>query len=100
MDDIEPQGMIMERKSLQNSDGKSDKFWTITLTGSQYTVQYGRVGTTGQSQTKTFMTIHQGHGLVSIQSRGIAQQTKFALLLSPGSDDPFPKLGGELIGVR
>jgi predicted DNA-binding WGR domain protein len=44
----------MERRSLQYTDAKSDKFWTITLEGKSHTVQYGRVGTTGQSQTKEF----------------------------------------------
>jgi predicted DNA-binding WGR domain protein len=44
----------MERRSLQYTDAKSDKFWTITLEGLSHTVQYGRVGTTGQLQTKEF----------------------------------------------
>ena len=35
-------------------DGRSDKFWEITLSGSTHTVRYGRVGTEGQSATKEF----------------------------------------------
>ena len=35
-------------------DGKSNKFWNVELDGSQYVVRFGRVGTTGQQQTKEF----------------------------------------------
>ncbi|MGB8699183.1 MAG: DUF4132 domain-containing protein [Thermosynechococcaceae cyanobacterium] len=47
-------GRAMERRSLRYTDAKSDKFWTITLEGISHTVEYGRMGTTGQSQTKEF----------------------------------------------
>jgi len=36
------------------SDGKSHKFWKITLDGSSHTVHFGRVGTDGQTRTKSF----------------------------------------------
>jgi predicted DNA-binding WGR domain protein len=35
-------------------DEKSHKFWDIETNGTDLTVQYGKVGTTGQSQTKQF----------------------------------------------
>ncbi|PWV46476.1 WGR domain-containing protein [Chitinophaga sp. S165] len=35
-------------------DEKSNKFWDIETNGTDLTVQYGKVGTTGQSQTKHF----------------------------------------------
>jgi uncharacterized protein (TIGR02996 family) len=35
-------------------DGKSHKFWNIELTGTSFTVTYGKVGTKGQTQTKSF----------------------------------------------
>lgn len=34
--------------------GGSEKFWEIHQEGDQYTVRYGKIGTNGQSQTKTF----------------------------------------------
>ena len=34
--------------------GKSRKFWEITVAGTQYTVRFGRLGTKGQTVTKTF----------------------------------------------
>jgi uncharacterized protein (TIGR02996 family) len=36
------------------SDAKSHKFWNIELQGNSFTVTYGRQGTAGQTQTKTF----------------------------------------------
>ena len=42
------------RKHLKYIDGSSDKFWQIEVNGSEYTVTYGRNGTSGTSQTKTF----------------------------------------------
>ena len=35
-------------------DGSSSKFWDITLDGSSFTVVYGKIGTAGTTQTKTF----------------------------------------------
>ena len=34
--------------------GSSSKFWEITLSGDRYSVRFGRIGTTGQEQTKAF----------------------------------------------
>lgn len=44
------------KKHLQYIDGTSDKFWQIETTGNSYTVVYGRNGTSGQTQTKSFET--------------------------------------------
>lgn len=35
-------------------DGTSNKFWEIDVEGEAYTVRYGRIGTDGQTKTKTF----------------------------------------------
>ena len=34
-------------------DDKSQKFWEITVSGSDVTVRYGRIGSDGQSKTKS-----------------------------------------------
>ena len=34
--------------------GSSQKYWEISLSGNSFTVRFGRIGTVGQSQTKTF----------------------------------------------
>ena len=35
-------------------EGKSSKFWEIELNGDSFDVRWGRIGTNGQSQTKSF----------------------------------------------
>jgi predicted DNA-binding WGR domain protein len=44
----------MFSRQLIYQDGKSNKFWNIYLSGDTYTVQFGRIGTQGQQQTKRF----------------------------------------------
>jgi predicted DNA-binding WGR domain protein len=45
---------LMARREFQFQDGSSDKFWVIDLKGKSFTVQFGRTGTAGQTQTKAF----------------------------------------------
>jgi predicted DNA-binding WGR domain protein len=35
-------------------EGKSSKFWEIAVNGHEHTVRFGRIGSNGQSQTKSF----------------------------------------------
>ena len=42
------------KRELVYMDAKSSKFWNIELAGNSYTVKYGRIGTEGQSLTKSF----------------------------------------------
>lgn len=42
----------MERYEF--SEGSSDKFWEVEVSGCDLTVRYGRIGTQGQSKEKTF----------------------------------------------
>jgi uncharacterized protein (TIGR02996 family) len=41
-------------RTFQLSDSTSHKFWNIDVKGNSFTVTYGKIGTAGQSQTKTF----------------------------------------------
>jgi predicted DNA-binding WGR domain protein len=41
-------------RTFEHRDGRSHKFWTIDLQGDRFTVTFGRSGTAGQTQTKTF----------------------------------------------
>ncbi len=43
-------------RTFQYSDAKSHKFWNIAVSGSSFTVTYGKVGSAGQSKTKSFPT--------------------------------------------
>ncbi len=40
-------------RTFQYSDAKSHKFWNIEVSGNGFTVIYGKIGTAGQTQTKT-----------------------------------------------
>ena len=44
------------KRELVYMDAKSSKFWNIKLSGNSHTVTFGRIGTNGQSATKTFPT--------------------------------------------
>ncbi len=41
-------------RRFEFSDDKSNKFWEVTVEGSDVIVHFGRIGTQGQTQTKTF----------------------------------------------
>jgi uncharacterized protein (TIGR02996 family) len=43
-------------RTFQYSDEKSHKFWTIEVQGTSFTVTYGKIGTAGQTQTKSWPT--------------------------------------------
>ena len=49
----EPAG---ETRRFELSDGASAKFWEITVTGSAFAVRFGKIGTNGQTQVKSFAT--------------------------------------------
>ena len=44
----------MSRREFHFKEGTSQKFWAIEVKGSGFTVQFGRLGTAGQTQTKEF----------------------------------------------
>lgn len=41
-------------RRFELAEGSSNKFWEITIDASSYSVRYGRIGTNGQTQTKSF----------------------------------------------
>ena len=43
----------MAARYFELIDGKSQKFWEITVSGSDVTVRFGRIGSDGQSKTKS-----------------------------------------------
>ena len=44
----------MSRREFQFTEGSSNKFWAITALGKKFTVEFGRIGTKGQTQEKQF----------------------------------------------
>jgi predicted DNA-binding WGR domain protein len=49
-------GGRIPRREYQLVEGSAKKFWAIELDGTTHTVQFGRIGTAGQTQTKKFKT--------------------------------------------
>jgi predicted DNA-binding WGR domain protein len=42
------------KRRFEFREGHSSKFWEIEVTGTDHTVRFGRIGTSGQSQSKSF----------------------------------------------
>ncbi len=49
-------GRSLSRREFLLDDGRARKFWNIELDGATHTVRFGRAGSAGQTQTKTFAT--------------------------------------------
>ncbi len=46
--------LVLPRREYQLIEGTSAKFWAIEVLDDSYTVQFGRIGTAGQTQVKEF----------------------------------------------
>ena len=44
------------KREFECNDGPSSKFWNIELTGEEYSIQFGKTGTKGQTRSKSFDT--------------------------------------------
>jgi predicted DNA-binding WGR domain protein len=44
-------------RRFEYAEGQSAKFWEISIEGGDVTVRFGRLGTQGQSQTKSFADV-------------------------------------------
>ena len=44
----------MNTRRFEFVEGTSSKFWEVTTDGREVTVRYGRIGSNGQTQTKSF----------------------------------------------
>lgn len=42
------------KRRFEFSEGNSNKFWEIVVNGTEVNVQFGRIGTPGQSNAKSF----------------------------------------------
>src|SRR5262245_26755509 len=63
----------MSTREFEFRDGSSDKFWKITLDGKATTVNFGRRGTNGQTQTKEWAS---GDEAKKNYDKLIAEKTK------------------------
>lgn len=77
----------MSRREFQLSEGSSNKFWAITVDGSEFTVEFGRLGTKGQTQTKKFASDAAAQ---QAADKLIAEKTKKGYQEVGGSPSPAP----------
>jgi predicted DNA-binding WGR domain protein/very-short-patch-repair endonuclease len=55
-------------------DGKSSKFWELTIGDHEYTVRYGRIGSKGQCRTKSFDSHEETHHAAAKAMQGKMQK--------------------------
>jgi predicted DNA-binding WGR domain protein len=77
----------MSRREFQFSEGSSNKFWAITVEGQEFTVEFGRVGTKGQTQTKQFASDAAAQ---QAADKLIAEKTKKGYREVGASSSPSP----------
>ncbi len=70
---------------LEFSDGKSHKFWEVSVEGASHTVRYGKIGTDGRTSTKEFGS--EAEATASAEKL-IQQKTKKGY--APAGDAPTP----------
>lgn len=85
-------------------EGKSSKFWEVEVSGSDLTVRYGRIGTSGQRKSKTFADAtaakremdklvkeKTGKGYLKIDGQNIASPNTAQSLSVPVTPTPVRK---------
>lgn len=60
----------MELRYFELSDDKSSKFWEISAQGTEVTTRWGRIGTAGQTKTKTYDTAQMALAAASKAAAG------------------------------
>ncbi len=77
--------LTMTKREFTLSDGKSDKFWNIEINGNEFTVNYGKTGASGQSQTKIFDDDETAR---KAADKLVAEKTKKGYKLKKATLDP------------
>jgi predicted DNA-binding WGR domain protein len=54
-------GALATTRHFTSNEGGANKFWETSVSGSELTVRFGRIGTRGQVQSKTFPTPDAAH---------------------------------------
>jgi predicted DNA-binding WGR domain protein len=87
----------MSRREFQLSEGSSNKFWAITVDGKEFTVEFGRLGTKGQTQTKKFASDAAAR---EAADKLIAEKTKKGYREVGGAAPPAPPLASAPIKAK
>jgi len=81
----------MSTREFEFRDGSSDKFWKITLDGKATTVNFGRRGASGQTQTKKWASPDEAR---KNHDKLIAEKTKKGYVESKGKANGTAKGNG------
>jgi predicted DNA-binding WGR domain protein len=99
----------MSTREFEFKDGASDKFWSITLEGDAFVVNFGRRGTTGQTQTKKWASPDEARRnyeklIAEKTKKGYVEKTASSSGAAPRPEprtplpDPLPAARGEGTG--
>jgi predicted DNA-binding WGR domain protein len=92
----------MSERMFEFVDGTSSKFWAITVTGESHTVRYGKIGTAGQTKSKTFASdaaaqkdadklIHEKTGKGYVEKTSDTSPTPITKATKPTKAKPEPE---------
>ncbi len=85
----------MSDRVFEFVEGTSSKFWAVAVSGDTHTVRYGKIGTAGQSKTKTFAdaaaALHDAGKLVAEKTgKGYVETTAGTPAPTPAVAKPKP----------
>ena len=69
-------GVLVKPHHLEFLQGRPSKFWEVSRSGNTMTLRWDRIGSTGQSKTKTFANEQAAADVISVI---IGEQTAEAL---------------------
>jgi predicted DNA-binding WGR domain protein len=72
-------------RRFELSEGKSNKFWEISLEGSAFTVRYGKIGSAGTTQTKSWPSAAKAR---AEHDKLVAEKLKKGYVESGAEKDP------------
>jgi predicted DNA-binding WGR domain protein len=78
-------GERIPRREYQFVEGSSQKFWAIELDGTKHTIQFGRIGTAGQTQSKEFKTAAEAR---KAYEKLVHEKIKKGYRRVPGAEPP------------
>jgi predicted DNA-binding WGR domain protein len=91
-------------RRFECQEGTANKFWEVEVDGTELTVQYGPIGTTGKTQTKSFASadearaeaeklvsrkLRKGYVEVAGAAGSIPKRVKLAMPAGPMTEDVF-----------
>lgn len=77
----------------ENTEGTSNRFWEITLTGKSFTTRWGKTGTQGQEKKQRFSTTGEAR---HAYDKRISEKRKKGYALANGQEEPGESTSGRV----